>query len=232
MQQQYKPYGQHPSSYVAAVPDQSHVMERAYRRRVRWVRVRWLIAGVIVGVFGGIMLTLVLATTLARPAKIGVAGSVGGADVSVAISEDYLNRVAAQRINGNYPTGVDGVTLTGLHIDLQPNNVMVLQPSFNVSALFVNLSTNATVTNLMSAQNGSVVINMQGDPQLGDLNIPVDALPFDLKGQIAGAVDKINNTLLVKEINDNLQSSLNGSDFTMQSLSTTDNSLVVNLVHK
>lgn len=212
--------------------DRDHPLHRVYRRRTRWVRMRWFIGGMVLGAISGILLTLGLSVFAVTRIPSVVQSFNGEPDLSVVIGESYLNRVATDRIKGNYPTGVDGLTLTGAQIDLKPDNRMDLAANFKVSALFVDLNTNAAVKNQLAVQDGKLAIKMVGDPQLGNLDVPLDMLPFSLKDQVASAVNSINNSVLIKEINDNLQTSFGGVDFVVQGVTTTDTSLVIRLQRK
>ncbi len=193
---------------------------------------RWFTSGMVLGALAGILLTLGVSVFVVTRIPSVVQSFNGDPDVSVVIGEGYLNRTATARINGNYPTGVDGLTVTGAHIDLKPDSRMDLTANFKVNALFVDLNADAAVKNRLAVQNGKLVIKMVGDPQLGNLNLPLDALPFNLKDQVASAIDKINNTLLIQEINDNLQTSFGGTEFVVQGVTTTEDSLVIRLQHK
>lgn len=229
MQQGYKPKG---TAYVGvAGDDRNHPLHRVYRKRIRWVRMRWFTTGMILGAIAGILLTLGVSALVVTKIP-SIVQSSGDSDVSVVIGESYLNRVAADRIKGSYSTGVDGLTLTGLHIDLKPDNRMDLAADFKVNALFVDLDANAAVKNQVAVQNDELVINMVGDPQLGNLSVPLDMLPFNLKDQVGSAVNQINNSLIIKEINDSLKTGFGGSDFTVQGATTTEDSLVIRLQHK
>ncbi|MDQ6694094.1 MAG: hypothetical protein M3014_06695 [Chloroflexota bacterium] len=223
---------QAPYSNPKEQDDRHHPLHKVYRRRMRGVRVRWFGSGFIGGLLTGVLVTLILSAVIVTQVP-GVAQSLAGdPDLTVAIGERYLNRVAADRIKGSYATGVSGLTLTSLNINLTSQNRMDLQPTFQIDAGFMSFSINATVKNQLSVQNGQVSLKMVGDPQLGNLNVPLDILPFDLKGSIASSIDHINNDLLISEINKSLQSSYGGSSFTVQDVSTTEDSMVIKLQSK
>jgi hypothetical protein len=190
----------------------------------------WFTSGCIFGLIGGILLVLALATFAATPIlPFNDDPLTGDADIVVAVDEAYLNALVAQRVNGSYPTGIDGLTLTSLQVDLDAENRMDLLPTFRVSAAFVQFDVNARVNNRLSVQEGSLAINMIGDPQLGDLNVSLGILPFDLEGTIRQAVDRVNNDLLLAEINGAARPSLESANFEMAGVATDDNQLTIRL---
>ncbi len=209
--------------------DRDHPLHRVYRKRMRGVRVRWLTSGWVLGLVSGIALTLIVSAVVVTQVPEVAQSIAGDPDVVVVIGEGYLNRVAAERMNGSYATGVEGLTLTALHMDLKPDNRMDLQTGFNINAFFTSLNTTAGVKNRIAVENGQLAVHMIGDPQLGNLNVSLDALPFNLKDRIAGAVDKVNNDLIISEINKSLQSSFGGSDFAIVGISTDENGLNIRL---
>ncbi len=220
----------------AAVSEESdyrhHPLHHHYRKRMRGVRVRWFGSGFTLGLLAGVLLTLIVSAVVVARIPSVIQGFTGQPDVAVVIGEGYLNREAESRIKGSYQTGVSGLTLTGLQIDLTPGNRMDLQPTFNVSAGLVNLNVNAKVKNQLSVKDGQLAINTVGDPQLGDLNLPLEVLPFDLKSEVDQAVDKVNNDLLISEINKSLQAGFGGSDFAVQGVTTDDSGLTIRLEHR
>ncbi len=158
--------------------------------------------------------------------------TTSNSDIVVSVDEGYLNSLIAQRVNGSYPTGVDWLTLTSLNVDLNTENRMDLLFTFHVVASFLSLDVNARVNNRVSIQNGGLAINMIGDPQLGDLNVSLEVLPFDLEGTIRQVVDRVNNDLLVSEINNAVVPSLESADLEMSSVATSDSDLTVRLKRK
>ncbi len=106
---------------------------------------------------------------------------------------------------------------------------MDIQPSFSVNAGFFEFDTSAIVSNEISVEDGRLVVRMVGDPQLGNMDVPLDALPFDLEGTLTSAVDRINNELLISEINAALISGFGGDEFTIYGLSTESDRLTVRL---
>lgn len=226
--QQHRPA---PDPYQGVVNRQDRHANRVYRRQVRGVRVRWFTSGLLLGVMGGILLTIVVSAIVVTQIPLPVKETPGEPDVAVVISESYLNRAAAEQI-ANFSTGTELLTLTGLRLDLQPGHRMDIQPGFHVNALFFDFETTAVVRNQLAVEDGKLVVRMVGDPQLGNLNVSLDALPFDLKGTVASAVDRINNELLISEINSSLISGFGGSDFTIYGLSTENDRLTVRLREK
>ncbi|MDQ3704654.1 MAG: hypothetical protein M3437_05410 [Chloroflexota bacterium] len=223
--QQHRP-GANP--YAGVTTEQDRRARQANRRQVRGVRVRWFTTGVLLGVMAGVLLTIVVSTVVVRQAPLPVSESPGQPDVTISISESYLNRAAAERV-ASFSTGMDTLTLTELRLDLQPGHRMSIQPGFNVDLGFFAFDTTAIVGNQLAVENGKLVIRMVGDPQLGNMDVPLDALPMDLEGTVASAVDRINNDLLISEINQSLISGFGGSDFTIYGLSTESNQLTVRL---
>lgn len=200
-----------------------------YRVPLRGVRMRWFGSGCVLGMLVGVVLTLVASALVVTQVPAVTQIFTGEPDVSVVIGEAYLNRQAARRINGSYPTGVSNLTLTALNIDLNAPDRMDLQPTFRVDVGFTTLSISPKVNNQLIVQDGKLAIKMLGDPQLGNLNVPLEALPFDLKSQVAQAVDKINNSLLLSEINQSLQAGFGNSQFIVQGVSAGDTTLSIRL---
>jgi hypothetical protein len=200
-----------------------------FRRQVRGVRVRWFTSGLVLGIMSGVLLTIILSVITQLP--LAVKEELGEPDVTVSISESYLNKAAAARM-ASFSTGLDALTLTALRLDLQPGHRMDIQPVFHADLGFFNFDTSAIVSNELAVENGKLVVRMVGEPQLGNMDVPLDALPLDLKGTIASAVDRINNELLISEINASLISSFGGSDFTIYGLSTENDRLTVRLREK
>ncbi len=216
---------------VTTRDDPPHPLHGAYRKRMRGVRLRWFISGMFIGIVSGILVTLGLSILAVTAVPGTIQSLTGQPDVSVAIHEDYLNRKAAARVNGSYPTGIEGLTLTSMSLDLQEGNRMNLRPVFNVSAFFVQFDVNAVVMNDLSVQDGKLALSMVGDPQLGNFDVPLDLLPFDLNKTITDAVNQINNDLLATELNESIKGSVNGngSPFIIETVTTTDTEMVVGM---
>lgn len=198
---------------------------------MRGVRVRWFGTGMIIGAVAGMLITLgVSILAVAAGPLLPSQGLTEDPDITVSITEDYLNREVQRGISGGYSTGINGLTLTGLTMDLKPNNQMHLQPTFKASVpFFGEVSVNAAVTSQISLQDGKLTSSMVGDPQLGNLDIPLDLLPFDLKGGVNDTVNNINNEILIARINQSLQEGFGESNFAIEGLATDENLLTVQL---
>jgi hypothetical protein len=152
--------------------------------------------------------------------------------VVVTVREDYLNREASNEINGGYPTGVDGLTITALQLDLNPANRLDMRAEFRIDAGFISFSTSAAIANRISAQNGRILVNMQGEPQIGNLTVPIEALPFNLSDSITRAVDRVNNDIIVAQLNNTLDANLQGTNLALDAITTDDTSLTLHLKQK
>jgi hypothetical protein len=167
---------------------------------------RWFSSGCMMGLVAGILVTLVVSAVVVSQIPDVVQTFAGEPDVAVVIGESYLNREATNRLNGSYPTGVPNLTLTDLEINLESGNRMDMLPVFNADLGFIgSIPVNASVKNQLTVQDGKLVLDMVGDPQLGNLNLPLELLPFDLKGRVKEAIDKVNNDILIAEINQSLE---------------------------
>jgi hypothetical protein len=193
--------------------------------------VRWFTSGLLLGVLGGILLTIIVSAAVITQKPLAVNDDPGEPDVTVTIGEGYLNRVAAERVQG-FDTGVEALKLTGLLLDLQPGHRMDIQPTFYVNLGFFEFDTTAIVRNQLAVEDGELVIKMVGDPQLGNMDVPLDMLPLDLKGTVSSAVDRINNEVLISEINQSLISGFGGTDFAVYGLSTENDRLAIRLRQK
>ena len=213
--------------------DAHHPLHRVYRKRIRGIRMRWFGSGCAVGVVAGILFTLLVSAVVVTQVPEVVQSFTGEPDVAVVIGESYLNREASNRINNSYPTGVPNLTLTNLDINLTPGNRMDMQPVFNADLGFLgNIPINASVKNQLTVQDGKLVLAMIGDPQLGNLNLPLELLPFDLKGRVKQAIDKVNNNVLIAEINQSLESGFGGSAFVVEGVTTNDSGMTIRLQQK
>jgi hypothetical protein len=184
------------------------------------------------GLFGGVVLVLALATFGAsRFLPLSIGPSAGTADIVVTVDEGYLNRLVTEQVGNSYATGIDGLTLTALRVDVSTANRVDLMPTFRMDAGLFQFDVNARVNNRLSVQDGKLVLTMVGDPQLGDLNVSLDVLPFDLPGMIRQAVDRLNNNLLLEQINANIKPSLDAANFRIDGLVTDNNGLTVSLKH-
>lgn len=207
---------------VPVGPDESRQLHRLYRRQIRSVRLRWFSGGFTAGIITGILLILLASTFVVTEIPNIAENPSGDPDVAVVIGEGYLNREAANRL----ATGAGGsgtLALAAVTLDIQPGNRMDMQPTFTADLGFTTLRLSPQVKNQISVQDGKLVINMVGDPILGDLSLPLSFLPFDLDAEIRNAVDRVNNDVMIAEINQSLQSGFGGTDFIVEGV-TTDNS--------
>ena len=196
------------------------------------MRLRWFSVGCSFGLFGGVVLVLALATFGAsRFLPLSTDPSASTADIVVSVDEGYLNKLITEQVGNSYATGIDGLTLTALKVDVSTANRVDLMPTFRVDAGLFRFDVNARVNNRLSVQDGKLVLTMVGDPQLGDLNVSLDVLPFDLPGMIRQAVDRLNNNLLLEQINANIKPSLDAANFSIDGLVTDNNGLTVSLKH-
>lgn len=188
----------------------------------------WFSGGCIFGLIGGILLVIAAATFGAtRVLPFTDNPKPGDADVIVSVNESYINKSIAQRVNGSYPTGIDGLTLTDLQVDLAPDNRMDLIAMFHADVAFFSFDIPTRINNRISiGDKGTLSLGMIGDPEIGDLNVSLDLLPFDLKGTIRQAVNNVNNNLLIAEIN---AAAVSGTGFGMDSVTTTDDAMTVKL---
>ncbi|MDQ3928691.1 MAG: hypothetical protein M3328_06035, partial [Chloroflexota bacterium] len=170
--QQHRP-GANP--YAGVTTEQDRHSHRVYRRRVRGVRLRWFTSGLLLGVLSGVLLTIIVSAVVVRQLPVPVKDTPGEPDVAVIISESYLNRATAERVQ-TFNTGTEILTLTDLRLDLKPGHRMDIQPGFSVNAGFFSFETTAVVKNELSVEDGKLVVRLVGDPQLGNMDVPLDML--------------------------------------------------------
>ena len=197
--------------------------------RLHWLKLRWFSGGCMLGLLVGVLCTLgvsVLAVTgfpavsqFIRPDP----------DVVVTISEGYLNREATRMVAGGFPTGVEALTLKTVTLDVAPDNRLNMSPTFNVDVGFFNFDVPTEVDNQIVMEQGEVTIGMVGNPRLGELTVPVNMLPFDLEARIKEAVDGVNNDIVAAELNDALIRGFEGSDFVVESLTTSEEGITIRL---
>src|SRR6478609_44564 len=106
-----------------------------YPRGASIARSRWLSNGCscLVGVLAGIAFLLFVSSTGVNVIQTLAQFPSGQPAVTVVLQEDYLNSEAGKQINGSYPTGVDGLTVTALNINVNPDNRLDLQADFKVN---------------------------------------------------------------------------------------------------
>jgi hypothetical protein len=124
---------------------------------------------------------------------------------------------------------VGEIKTTDLDLGLLPNAGMVLTPTFDVAGLF-NVSPSATKQ--LAVRNGKLTMSMIGQPRLGDLQAPLDLLPFDLAGQVRQAVDQLTNTVLLTELNDTVRTSFGSDAFDVSEVSTDNDYLQIKLLRR
>jgi hypothetical protein len=183
----------------------------------------------LVGALAGIVFLVLITNLGARAVQTLAQTPSGQPSVTVTVQEDYLNSQANKQINGNFATGVNGLTLTGLQIDVKPNNRLDLLADFKVDTGIFSFTTSAGITNQISAQDGNIVVNMEGRPQIANVSVPIDRLPFNLSDYITNAVDRVNNEIILKRLNDVLQANLADTDLTLDAITTDDSSLTLHL---
>lgn len=221
-----------PVSPVSPADDRDHPLHRHYRKRIRGIRARWFSSGVVLGGIAGILLTLIVSALVVTQFPSVLQTFTGEPDLAVVIGEGYLNRESVARIQNGAPMTVGPLKLTGLTIDLKPDNRMDLHPQFTADVILTTLNFGASVQNQLSVQDGKLVISMVGDPQLGDLNVPLEMLPFNLKDSTRQAVDKIDNDLLAAEINRTLENASSGTNAVIDGVTTTETSLTIRMQQK
>jgi hypothetical protein len=183
-------------------------------------------------VLAGIAFLLFVSSTGVKVIQTLAQFPSGQPAVTVVLQEDYLNSEAGKQINGSYPTGVDGLTVTALNINVNPDNRLDLRADFKVNVGIINFSTSAAITNRISAQNGRVIINMEGQPQLGDLTVPIDLLPFNLSDKITSAIDHVNNDVIAAQLNSTIDANLQGTSLYLDAITTDAGSLTLHLKQK
>ena len=198
------------------------------------MRLRWFTHGCscLVGAVAGVLFLFLVSNLSVRAIEILAQLPSGQPAVTVSIQEDYLNSEASRQINGQYATGIDGITLTNLHIDISPSNRLDLRADFRIDVGFFSFTTNAGITNRISAQDGKIVINIEGQPQLANITVPIDALPFNLSDKITAAIDRVDNDVIGKQLNDTLASNLTGTNLYLDAITTDDTSLTLHLKQK
>lgn len=185
--------------------------------------------GCIVGIPIGMLLLLMISLASVQAIKIIAQTPSAQNDVTIVVQEDYLNSEASNEINGQFSTGIDALTITGLQLDMNPDNRLDMRAEFKVDVGFFNFTTSAGITNRISAQYGRIVVNMEGRPEIGNLTIPIDLLPFNLSDKITEVIDKVNNDVLASKLNDMLDANLSGTNLSLDSVTTDSDKLVLYL---
>ena len=188
------------------------------------------LAGLLLGLLGGAAgLILLLLMAAARQPLLPLLGpSAADTDITIGIRERYLNKQANTALQTTNPIVMPYVSVTSVELDFLSGNQMRLKPTFRATLVDVS----ATVMNQVVIENGAIALHMVGDPQIQDIQIPIDWLPFNLAGEIRSAVDRINNELLSAEINRQLAAGFGSDRFRIVDVTTTDDYLTVRLQEK
>lgn len=188
------------------------------------------LGGLLVGLLGGAAgLLLLLLMAAARQPLISLVPPFANPDpdITIGIRERYLNSQANEELK-THPIELPYISVTSIELDFQAGNQMRLKPTFHATLVDVS----ATVINQVVIENGAIALHMVGDPQIQDIQIPIDWLPFNLAGEIRNAVDRINNELLSAEINRQLAAGFGSDRFRIVDVTTTDEYLTVRLQAK
>ena len=204
-----------------------HPLHRVYRRKIRGVRVLWFGVGMVIGgIMAFALIILLSALVYTRIPKV-VQAVTGDPDLTITLTEGYINREVAARIVQGFDLGNPNLTFLGASVEITGENRIDYQANFNVNIPFFSSNITAQIKNQITAQNGALVITMVGDPQIGNLSLPLDALPFNLKGSITQAFDRVNNDIVVAQINKYLQGSLTGTSLALDAVTTDERNLVL-----
>jgi hypothetical protein len=196
--------------------------------RIRARRTTLLMGGFIIGWVTGVVTLLALAAMSAH-GDPRAGEPAGDPDLRLDIKIDYLNLLVRRRLHATPQVIVGEIKTTDLDLGLLPNAGMVLTPTFDVAGLF-NVSPSAT--NQLAVRNGKLTMSMIGQPRLGDLQAPLDLLPFDLAGQVRQAVDQLTNTVLLTELNDTVRTSFGSDAFDVSEVSTDNDYLQIKLLRR
>jgi hypothetical protein len=195
------------------------------RRPRRWPH--WM-GGFVIGWFTGVLTLLILAGMSVHLAS--QAGPVtGDTDIRLQISGRYLNDAVQRRLALDPPVVVANIKTVKLDLALAPGASMVLTPTFDVAGFF---QVSPSATNQLTVRDGKLAMEMIGQPRLGDLQVPLDLLPFDLTKEVHQAVDQITNSVLLAELNDNLKAGFGSDAFNITEVQTTSDYLMVKLQRK
>ena len=187
------------------------------------------LGGMLLGLVGGAAgLILLLLMAAARQPLISIVPSTADPDITIGIRERYLNGQANDSLRTTNPIVLPYVSVRNVELDFLPGNQMRLKPTFDATLVDVS----ATVVNQVAVENGAIALRMVGDPQIQDIQIPIDWLPFNLADEIRNAVDRINNELLSAEINRQLAAGFGSDRFRIVDVTTTDEYLTVRLQEK
>ena len=196
------------------------------------MRMLWFGAGMVVGGILGFALIIILTALVYTRIPALVQTVTDEPDVTITISEQYLSSEAGKRLGEGFQSVNPNLTLIAVSIEITSENRIDYQANFHVNIPFVSTDISAAIKNQINVQDGELVINMVGDPQLGNLNLSLDLLPFNLKGEITRAIDRVNNDLVVSEMNKFLESSLTGTNFFLEGVTTDERDVMLLLRQK
>jgi hypothetical protein len=188
----------------------------------------WFIIGWLLGLIGGAAGLFGLLLIAPHHSLLPQVPPLTEPDITITISESYLNSQARQALKTTHPIVLPYVTVTDLELDLQPGNRMRLQPTFHAAVVDVA----ATVENNVRLDNSQLALQMNGDPKIQDIPIPLDWLPFNLPQEIRQGVDSINNDLLSGEINRQFSAGFGCDQFRITAITTDDNAITFKLKRK
>jgi hypothetical protein len=189
-------------------------------------RILAYLTGFLLGLLGGASgVILLLLMAAAHQPLISIQPSAVDPDITIGIRERYLNARANSSLQTSNPIVLPYVTVTNVELDFLPGNQMRLKPTFHAAIVDIG----ATVVNTVQLENGEIALHMVGDPQIQDIAIPIDWLPFNLSAEIRNAVDRINNELLSTEINRQLSAGFGSDQFRIIDVTTSDEYLTVRL---
>ncbi len=184
-----------------------------------------LVAGFVIGwVTGAVTLLALAALSVHQAAQDRFSTDVP--DVRLAISKTYLNDAIQRRLRTNPQVVVQNVKTTGLQMDLLPQAAVVLTPTFDVAGFF---TFSPSVNNQLSVKDGKLAMQMLGEPRLGDTQVPLNLLPFDLAGEVHQSVDQITNNVLLAELNTQLRAGFDGDSFRVTEVRTDGDYLEIRL---
>lgn len=209
-----------------------HPLHRVYRTKIRGVRVVWFVTGMVLGGIFALALIILLSALAFKAIPKIVHDFTGEPAVTLSITEDYLNSQAQKRLGDGFRPINSSLVLLAVGVGIAPENRIDYQANFHLNVPFISADVSAFVKNQINVKDGKVVINMVGDPQLGNLNLPLESLPFNLKDEINRAVDGVNNGLVGTEINKMVESSLGSTDLFLDGITTDDSSITLRLRQK
>ncbi|MBI2863971.1 MAG: hypothetical protein HYX94_05365 [Chloroflexi bacterium] len=131
----------------------------------------------------GILLALV-GLTLVRPAVSPApasAGAVAKSDVTLRLSEDYLNYLVAQEA-----APYAGQGLSQARVDVKPNQAADVHVSGRIGLGALSLSSDVVLKSHLGVQSGRIVVSTIGI-QVGALALSVDSLPRSVQEVLANA---------------------------------------------